>query len=90
LGAFGLLAFSRMADHDQARVDLCERHARHFAPDAWWFLAYGGWAHAENGAVAYGRHITQRGFALRADNANGAHALSHALDEVAQARRPKG
>src|SRR3712207_3599494 len=28
LGAFGLFAFSGMADHDQARVDLCERHAR--------------------------------------------------------------
>jgi hypothetical protein len=42
LGAFGLLAFSGMADHDQARVDLCERHARHFAPDGWWFLTYGG------------------------------------------------
>ena len=33
LGAFGLLAFSGMADHDQARVDLCERHARHYEAD---------------------------------------------------------
>src|SRR3546814_3094830 len=30
LGAFGLFAFSGMADHDQARVDLCQRHAAHF------------------------------------------------------------
>ena len=44
-----------MADHDRARVDLCERHARHFGADDWWFLTYRGWAHAENGAVEHGR-----------------------------------
>src|SRR3954470_20645362 len=38
LGAFGLFAFSGMAGHDQARVDLCERHARRFDADDWWFL----------------------------------------------------
>ncbi len=82
LGAFGLLAFSGMADHDQARVDLCERHARHFAEDDWWFLTYRGWSHAENGAVARGRALAERGFALRRENANGAHAVSHALYEA--------
>jgi hypothetical protein len=81
LGAFGLLAFSGMADHDQARVDLCERHARHFEADDWWFLTYRGWAHAENGAVAQGRELTQRGCDLRRNNANGVHALSHAIYE---------
>jgi hypothetical protein len=82
LGAFGLLAFSGMADHDQARVDLCERHARHFAADDWWFLTCRGWSHAENGAVEYGRPLAQRGFELRKENANAAHALSHALYEA--------
>lgn len=81
LGAFGLLAFSGRADHDQARVDLCERHASHFAPDDWWFLTYRGWSHAENGNVAHGRDLTQRGFDLRPTNANAAHALSHAMYE---------
>ncbi|UFN48529.1 tetratricopeptide repeat protein [Roseomonas sp. OT10] len=81
LGAFGLLAFSGRADHDQARVDLCERHAGHFAADDWWFLTYRGWSHAENGTVAYGRDLVQRGFDLRPRNANAAHALSHALYE---------
>jgi tetratricopeptide (TPR) repeat protein len=81
LGAFGLFAFSGMADHDQARVDLCERHARHFDADDWWFLTYRGWSHAENGNVTLGRALTQRGLDLRADNANAAHALSHALYE---------
>ncbi|RAI57386.1 tetratricopeptide repeat protein [Roseicella frigidaeris] len=82
LGAFGLFAFSGMADHDQARVDLCERHARHYAEDDWWFLTYRGWSQAENGAVAQGRALTQRGFELRRENANAAHALSHALYEA--------
>lgn len=81
LGAFGLLAFSGRADHDQARVDLCERHAGQFASDDWWFLTYRGWSHAENGNVAYGRDLTQRGFDLRPQNANAAHALSHAMYE---------
>ncbi|MDK1389391.1 tetratricopeptide repeat protein [Sinorhizobium sp. 8-89] len=81
LGAFGLFAFSGMADHDQARVDLCERHARHFADDDWWFVTYRGWSHAENGNVAHGRALTQRGYDLRINNANAAHALSHAMYE---------
>ena len=33
LGAFGLYAFSGMRGHDQARVDLCERHAGRFDDD---------------------------------------------------------
>ena len=81
LGAFGLLAFSGMADHDQARVELCEKHAHHFETDDWWFLTYHGWSHAENGAVRLGRSLAQRAFELRPANANGAHALSHAMFE---------
>lgn len=81
LGAFGLFAFSGMADHDQARVDLCEKVASHFDADDWWFLTYRGWSHAENGDVTLGRDLTQRGFDLRRANANGAHALSHAMFE---------
>ncbi|PDT36656.1 MULTISPECIES: tetratricopeptide repeat protein [Sinorhizobium] len=81
LGAFGLFAFSGMADHDQARVDLCERHARHFDTDDWWFVTYRGWAHAENGNLPLGRALTQRGYDLRSNNANAAHALSHAMYE---------
>lgn len=81
LGAFGLFAFSGMADHDQARVDLCERHAGHYGDEDWWFLTYRGWSHAENGNVAHGRDLTQRGFDLRRDNANAAHALAHAMYE---------
>jgi len=82
LGAFGLFAFSGMADHDQARVDLCERSARHFEVDDWWFLTYRGWAHAENGNVTLGQALAQRAFDLRTNNANATHALSHAMYEA--------
>lgn len=81
LGAFGLFAFSGMANHDQARVDLCERYARHFAADDWWFLTYRGWAHAENGNFQLGRQLTQRALELRRWNVNGAHAMAHVLHE---------
>jgi hypothetical protein len=80
LGAFGLFAFSGMADHDQARVDLCERHARHYGDD-WWFLTYLGWSHTENGNVAIGRRTTERAFEKRRENANAVHALAHAMFE---------
>ncbi|MBB4381097.1 tetratricopeptide repeat protein [Bradyrhizobium sp. SBR1B] len=81
LGAFGLFAFSGMADHDQARVDLCEKVADQYDPDDWWFLTYRGWSHAENGAVAKGRNLAQRGLERRRANANAAHAVAHAMFE---------
>lgn len=81
LGAFGLLAFSGMANHDQARVDLCERYARYFAADDWWFLTYCGWSHAENGNTQQGTEMVLRALEIRHCNANGAHALIHAFHE---------
>jgi hypothetical protein len=80
LGAFGLYAFSGRADHDAAKLAICERHARHYGED-WWFLAYLGWSHTEAGNVGTGRTVTERAIALRPENANAAHALSHALFE---------
>lgn len=80
LGAFGLFAFSGMADHNQARVDLCERHAAHYGDD-WWFQTYCGWSHTENGNTVLGRDLTQRALDTRRANANAAHALAHAMFE---------
>jgi len=80
LGAFGLFAFSGMADHDRARQDLCEHYASHHGDD-WWFLSSYGWAMIENGAVAKGRAMTERAFAMRRHNAHAAHALLHAMFE---------
>lgn len=82
LGAFGLFAFSGMADHNQARVDLCERYARHFEDDDWWFLTNRGWAHGENGDVRVGRTMTQRALELRRHNVNAVHAVAHVLYEA--------
>lgn len=82
LGAFGLFAFSGMADHDQARVDLCARYADRFEADDWWFLASYGWALAENGEVARGRAMLERSVEQRQENANGVHALAHAMFEA--------
>ncbi|KJC54705.1 hypothetical protein UB31_03515 [Bradyrhizobium sp. LTSP849] len=80
LGAFGLFAFSGMADHGQARQDLCERVAHHYGED-WWFLTLYGWAMTENGNVTRGRAVTERGFGLRRQNAHAAHAVLHAMFE---------
>ncbi len=80
LGAFGLFAFSGMADHDRARQQLCESVSRHYGED-WWFLTMYGWAMTENGDVARGRGVTERGFGLRRANAHAAHAVLHAMFE---------
>ncbi|MBB4262467.1 MULTISPECIES: tetratricopeptide repeat protein [unclassified Bradyrhizobium] len=80
LGAFGLFAFSGMADHDRARHELCEPLAQHYGED-WWFLTMAGWAMTENGDVARGRAMTERGFNLRRQNAHAAHAVLHAMFE---------
>jgi hypothetical protein len=82
LGAFGLLAFSGRSDHDKARVDLCERHARHFPADDWWFLTYRGWSRGEIGDVALARTLTERALELRWNNANAAHAATHVMHEA--------
>ena len=80
LGAFGMFAFSGMADHSQAGADLCDRAAGHYGDD-WWFKTVRGWAHTENANVAFGRRLTEEGFALRNANAHAVHALAHAMYE---------
>src|SRR3954467_7729894 len=84
LGAYGLYACSGRADHDAARVAICERHARHYGED-WWFLTYLGWSHSEAGNLRAGRTITERAIAIRPQNGNAAHALSHAHFEQGDA-----
>ena len=59
LGAFGLYAFSGRADHDAARVAICERHIDHYGED-WWFLSYLGWSHTEAGHSGRWSSITER------------------------------
>ena len=80
LGAFGLYAFSGRADHDAARLAICERYAKHYGED-WWFLTYLGWSHTEAGNPGVGRSITELALSLRRHNGNAAHALAHAFFE---------
>ncbi|MGY3440499.1 Tfp pilus assembly protein PilF [Bradyrhizobium sp. USDA 4473] len=80
LGAFGLYAFSGRPDHDAARLAISERYAKDYGDD-WWFLTYLGWSKTEAGDVVSGRAITERGYALKPENAGAAHALAHALFE---------
>ncbi|WGS24109.1 MULTISPECIES: tetratricopeptide repeat protein [unclassified Bradyrhizobium] len=80
LGAFGLYAFSGRADHDAARLAVCEHYARDYGED-WWFLTYLGWSQTEAGQIVSGRAITERGYALKPENAGAAHAVAHALFE---------
>lgn len=85
LGAFGLLAFSGRADHDAARLALCERLAPKYGED-WWFLTHLGWSHTEAGNLAEGERHTARALELRADNAHAAHAMAHWYVESGHAR----
>jgi tetratricopeptide (TPR) repeat protein len=80
LGAFGLYAFSGRPDHDAAKLAICERHARHYGED-WWFVSYLGWSNTEAGHLSTGRSLSERAMALRSENANAAHGLSHAMFE---------
>jgi tetratricopeptide (TPR) repeat protein len=80
LGAFGLYAFSGRADHDAARVSICERYAGDYGED-WWFLTYRGWSRTEAGDLVAGRDITERAYTIKPANASAAHALSHVLFE---------
>ena len=80
LGAFGLYAFSGRADHDAAKLAICERHAGHYGED-WWFLSYLGWSHTEAGNLGKGRSLSEHAMSLRSANANAAHGLSHAMFE---------
>ncbi len=81
LGAFGLYAFSGMKDHNEAKAELCERMARHYASDDWWFLTYHGWSIAEAGEVSRGRAMLEAAMDYRIANANGAHSLAHCMVE---------
>lgn len=81
LGAFGMLAFSGMPDHEPVKVRLCNRYASQYGDD-WWFATFQGWAEAENGNPALGRRMLERALGQRRENAHAAHAFTHALFEA--------
>ena len=80
LGAFGLFAFSGRADHEAAKLSLCDSLASHYGDD-WWFLTFHGWSHTEAGNLETGRELTKRALDLYWENAHGAHAFAHSFFE---------
>ena len=80
LGAFGLFAFSGRADHEAAKLSLCDSVATHYGDD-WWFLTFHGWSNTEAGNLEVGREITERALEQRRENAHGAHAFAHSYFE---------
>lgn len=81
MGAYGLLAFSGRADHNEARYELLEGLAPHFAPDLPWLLSNRGWARIELGRVDEGLAMANRAIALRPQNGHNAHIVMHGLHE---------
>ena len=80
MGAFGLFAFSGMADHDQARG----RAVRTLRASLWRGLVvphHYGWAMTENNDVSQGRAMTERGFALRRPMPTPRTRVLHAMFE---------
>jgi tetratricopeptide (TPR) repeat protein len=84
VGAYGSLAFSGRADHDQLRLDLLDELERHFPPDYPWLLAYRGWARIESGAVEEGLAMAWRAIERCPENAHNAHIIGHGLHEAAR------
>src|SRR5258708_19618295 len=72
LGAFGLYAFSGRADHDAAKLAICERNAGHYGED-WWFLTYLGWSHTQAGNPRTPRPFTQPPLPPPVENPNAPH-----------------
>jgi hypothetical protein len=83
LGAFGLYAFGGRADHDAARLALCERLAPKYDGD-WWFPTHLGWSHTEAGNLAEGERHTAHALELRKENAHASHAMAHWYVEAAR------
>ncbi len=84
LGAFGLIALSGAADHDQQRLALVRQIAPHYAEDNPWMLAHRSWSLTEAGSPDAGLPLVQRSLALRRANGNAAHVLMHAHFERAE------
>lgn len=81
MGAYGLLAFSGRADHNEARYDLLEGLAGHFPEELPWLLSNRGWARIELGRVDEGLAMAQRAIAIRPQNGHNAHIVMHGLHE---------
>ncbi len=81
LGAFGLIAFSGQADHDQQRFDLVQKLVPHYPSDHPWLLSHRGWVLIETNQPEAGLPFVSRSLELRPENGNAAHVMMHARFE---------
>ena len=81
LGAFGLIAFSGYADHDQQRFDFVQKIAPAYPVDCPWLLTHQGWVLIEAKQPEAGLPFVARSLALRPANGNAAHVMMHARFE---------
>lgn len=82
LGAFGLIAFSGYADHDQQRFDFVQKIASAYPADDPWLLTHQGWVLIETKQPEAGLPLVTRSLALRPANGNAAHVMMHARFEL--------
>ena len=82
LGAFGLIAFSGRADHDQQRFDFVQKLIPQYPTDHPWFLSHRGWVLIETNQPEAGLPFVSRSLELRPENGNAAHVMMHARFEL--------
>ena len=82
LGAFGLIAFSGQADHDQQRFDFVQKIASKYPTDHPWLLSHQGWVLIETNQPEAGLPFVSRSLELRPANGNAAHVMMHAKFEL--------
>ena len=81
VGAFGLFAFSGLADHDAARMVFVRQLAPHYPADYPWMLSHRAWSCIEAGELDEGMAHAEHSLALRRANGNIAHIVVHGLYE---------
>lgn len=82
MGAYGLFAFSGLADHNEQRLRLLDQVERHYPAGDAWLLAYRGWARIEAGSVDEGLAMALRAIELQPRNAHNAHIIAHGFHEA--------
>ena len=87
LGAFGLIAFSGQADHDQQRFDFVQKLVPHYPNDHPWLLSHRGWVLIETNRPEAGLPFVSRSLKLRSANGNAAHVMMHARFELNEPER---
>ncbi len=82
LGAFGLIAFSGQADHDQQRYDFVQKLIPSYPNEHPWLLTHRGWVLIETKQPQAGLPFVAHSLSLRPANGNAAHVMMHAQFEL--------